>query len=194
MRVASNIVVTSPSDEPISVADVKCNAYIIGDEDDGLIRTQLIPEARRWVEQLAVRSMLTQTRRQYYDCMPDEFWLRFGPVQSVTSINYVDTAGANQVVPTDTYIVDTTRMPTRIELAYGKTWPVARDQVNSVNVLYVAGYGSTVGKVPIIYRRAMIVLATYWYQHRESIGCADGDILSKIEHILAIEGRTVEYA
>jgi len=63
------------------------------------------------------------------------------------------------------------------------------------SIVYVAGYGLTSDRVPSIYRRAIICLCTYWYNNRDALACEDaGGVIGRLESILAIEGRTVEYA
>lgn len=194
--IPTNKVTVQPVDEPVSIEDVKANVQIVdNDEDDGFIRTQLIPEARRYVENLACRSLMTQTRVQYYDDIPcGPVYLRYGPVQSVSSFSYVDSTGVSQTLATTEYEYDLNSIPARLWEAYGKTWPTARGQFNSVGITYVAGYGSNVGKVPIIYRRAIIYLCTHWYQNRDQLGCTEGNLLGRLQDILAVEGMTLEYA
>lgn len=195
--IPTNDVVTHPVDEPVSVDEVKANAYVVDDENDNaFIRTDLIPTARRFVEQLAGRSLMTQTRRQSYDGMPcSPIYLRYGPVQSITSFVYMDTSQVSQTLATSYYTLDSRTVNARLCEAYNQTWPAALCDTNSVTITYVAGYGSNVGKVPVIYRRAIIALCTHWYQFRDAFGCEDASgILGRIEDMLSIEGRTVEYA
>ena len=196
MSVPTNVVTIAPVDEPVSVEDVKANTIIVdNDEDDGFIRTQLIPEARAYVENLAKRSLYTQTRKQSYDHMPcSPVYLRYGPVQSITSFTYLDADGATQTLAGSYYEIETNRGQPRLLTAYQQTWPTSRYQLNSVNITYVAGYGSNVGKIPIIYRRAIILLCTHWYDNRDQFGCVEGTLYERLESMLAIEGRTVEYA
>lgn len=183
--------------EPVSVPEIQANAYIVSNDDNDFIRDQLIPQARRMVEVLAGRSLITQTRKQTYDFLPAApLYLRFSPVQSVSTFTYVDTSGVTTTLATTEYDVDTLSIPGRIEEAYNKTWPASRHTTNAVNVTYLAGYGTTPSSVPIIYRRAIIILATHWYQNRTAFACGDVDasVLSGIMDLIAIEGRTLEYA
>lgn len=83
-------------------------------------------------DQAAVFFDLPQPRREFV--LP--------PLQSVTSITYVDTAGVTQTLDPSKYVVDAVGQPARIEPAYGMSWPVARDQANSVKIRFVAGYGA----------------------------------------------------
>lgn len=192
-----NRVTVAPAPEPVLAYDVKLNAYIVDDTSwDEFINTQLIPTARAYVENLANRSLITQTRRQYYDSLPSEFHLRFPPVISVLSITYKDTAGVAQTLSGSLYTVDAASYPGRIYPAYQQTWPSAACDTNSCYVTYTAGYGTTAASVPIIYRRAIILLCTHWFNNRDAFACGDvsSDMQSALEAMLAIEGATPEYA
>lgn len=194
--IPTNVVTVQPTVEPVGVDDVKVNSYVIDDETEHkFIREDLIPTARRYVEELAKRSLITQTRTQSYDYMPcSPVLLRYGPVQQVNSVAYTDTNEAAQTLASTYYNVDAVRNPGRLLVAYGQTWPTAFNKANSVVITYVAGFGATGKSVPNIYRRAIIVLCTHWYQNRDQFGCVDDDMVSKLENMLAIEGRTLEYA
>jgi len=191
----TNVVTVQPSTEPVSTSDVAANAYIVDDTSDYVyLAEQIIPAARQMVERLACRSLITQTRKQIYDCMPSWFSLRYGPVQSVTAITYVDSNEATQTLASALYDVDTSRVPGRIMMGYGDNWPLSLHKTNAVNVTYVTGYGATAASVPIIYRRAIIVLCTHWYNNRDQFGCDTDDIANRVIEMIALEGRTLEYA
>lgn len=191
----TNIVTVEPALEPVTPEDVKANAYVVDDSsDDTFIRTQLIPSARKMVETLANRSLITQTRQQIYDYLPECFWLRYGPVQTVSSVTYTDYNQAVQTLSATLYDVDSNRIPGRIHQGYGKVWPASLSKTNAVKVTYVAGYGATGSSVPIIYRRAIILLATHWYNNRDQFGCETDDMACAVASMLALEGRTLEYA
>lgn len=101
--------------------------------------------------------------------MGDEILLPVGPVQSVTSVVYVDTAGVSQtlVVTTD-YVVDTSSEPARIYPAYSCSWPSARAQRNAITVTYVAGYGISGSFVPARLINAMYLLIADAYEFRQT--------------------------
>lgn len=191
----TNVVTVQPAIEPVSPSDVAANAYIVDDTSDyPFLSEQCIPAARKMVETLACRSLITQTRKQIYDCLPSCFSLRYGPVQQVNSITYTDYNEATQTLSSSLYDVDTSRIPGRIHQGYGDSWPAALHKTNSINVTYVAGYGSTPNAVPILYRRAIIILCTHWYNNRDQFGCDSDDIANRVIEMIALEGRTLEYA
>jgi hypothetical protein len=89
-----------------------------------------------WQQRLPV----TQLSGQWY---PDRASIRVTrpPLQAVSSITYVDGTGVMQTVDPSIYNVDTTTEPGRVAPAYGQIWPIVRQQLASVQVAFVAGYG-----------------------------------------------------
>lgn len=97
------------------------------------------------------------------------------PLQSVTSIGYVDSAGATQTLAASKYTVDTASLPARIVPVYGETWPSTRDEVDAVTVRFVAGYAGDGASpedlranVPTAIKQAIKILVAEAYQHREA--------------------------
>lgn len=102
------------------------------------------------------------------------------PLQTVTSVQYLDTTGTLQTLVQNTdYLVDTSGEQGRITPQYGTVWPWARAQINSVYVTYTAGYAYNpnaqgVQTPPVwweLIRQAMRLTVSAWYSNRE-----EGDI------------------
>ena len=91
------------------------------------------------------------------------------PLQSVSSITYVDTAGATQTLATSEYVVDGATHIGRIYSAYGATWPAVRCQPRAITVRFVCGYGGNPGDIPEPIRQAMLLLVGHWYENRETV-------------------------
>jgi uncharacterized phiE125 gp8 family phage protein len=94
------------------------------------------------------------------------------PLQSVTSISYVDTAGQTQVWAASNYLVDAPSGPRgrrgRIAPAYGVVWPFTQAQINAATVRFVAGYGATAASVPSLLRQAMLMDIATLYENRDA--------------------------
>ena len=127
----------------------------------------LIKSARQYAEQLLGRYLITQTVDLYLDEFPTQA-INMRPLQSVTEITYVDTAGDARPLSAADYIVDSTGSPARITPAYGVSWPSTRDQVNAVKVRFVAGYGSA-SAVPQCVRNWMLMRIKQLYDQRDMI-------------------------
>lgn len=162
--------VTAPSVEPVTRQEAKDFARITTTADDTLVDA-LIVAARRQIEQLTRRVLVTQTWDLTLDAFPDgneQIEVPLPPLQSVTSISYTDTDGVGQTVPVADYVVDTKSEPGRIVPAFSKTWPSTRDIVNAVAVRFVAGFGLAVA-VPESLKTAIKLVVATLYEHREMI-------------------------
>lgn len=136
-------VVTPPAVEPVTVAEVRSQLRATSTAQDTYIGT-LIEGAREWVEMYLGRSLCTQDLLLELPCFAHRMYLPRGPVQSVTTLNYVDQAGAEQTVASSVYLVQKPKGgPAYVELGYNQTWPVARAQSDAIRITYRAGYPST---------------------------------------------------
>jgi uncharacterized phiE125 gp8 family phage protein len=166
----SLVLFTGPTDEPLTVQEAKDWARITESEDDDLVQG-LIRAARCHVEQLTGRALLTQTWDLYLDCFPWQIDVPRPPLQSVTSIKYIDTEGVLQTLASSEYTVDAKSEPGRIVPAYGKVWPSTRYEPNAVQVRFVAGYGLEAldidARAPEL-RQAIGVLVGTMYEQRET--------------------------
>ena len=109
----------------------------------------LVTAARQWVEDTTHRSFITQTWKWYLKKFSDEMEVPRSPLQSVTSITYVDSAGATQTLAAGFYTVDTDSKPGRILLTPNESWPVDVDnREKSICITFVAGYGAAASIVP----------------------------------------------
>lgn len=167
-------VTTGPTSEPVTLTEVKAHARIDHALDDTWLTT-IITTARVYVENYIRAALFTQTITAKWDRFPHHFCLEKPPLQSVTSISYLDTAGASQTLATANYVVDTSTTPATITLAYGYTWPSTRDQIAAVTVVYIAGYTATANIPPPI-KQAILMLIGYWYENRETVGDTVGEL------------------
>lgn len=165
------VLVTGPALEPLTLAEAKkqCKAEDFTD-DDALIQAMIVA-ARQWAEGETRRALLQQTWRLTLDEFPadcEAIELPPPPLLSVTSVTYVDGAGATQTLATTEYTVDTDAFVGRVFLKYGKTWPATRDEPNAVTITFRAGYGTVAGSVPQAIRSAILLQVADLYEHRES--------------------------
>lgn len=134
---------TAPTAEPFYLAELKALLRVDHDVDDALL-SSLLTSCRQQLESVLGRALVAQTVTINRDEFPiAEFCLPRSPALSVSSITYVDSAGATQTVATTVYTLDTATEPNEIVLAYGQVWPTARFQRNSVTVTYKAGYATS---------------------------------------------------
>lgn len=162
--------VTAPAVEPIGLTEAKLHCRIDTDADDSMV-SGWIQSAREEAERTMGRKLITQTWRAKLDCFPASgvIQLPHPPLQSVTSVTYVDQDGDEQTLATSEYVVDTSGEGGRIYLAYNKTWPFTRGEPNAVRVLFVAGYGDEVADVPERFRSWMLLNIGSRNAHREGV-------------------------
>lgn len=159
--------VTPPAAEPVTLAEAKAHCRVDYSDDDSLIES-LISAARLWVEAYTRRRLITQTVQVRRGGLGGGVLLPVAPVQSVTSIEYLDTANVLQTLAADQYRLDLSVQPTRIVPAYLVTWPTVLCDVDTVRVTLVVGYGDA-SDVPQDIRTAIKMMVAHWYEHREAV-------------------------
>jgi uncharacterized phiE125 gp8 family phage protein len=156
-----HIVTTPPTQEPISVDAMRQFIGITqaGETSRDEIIASRIISARLWCEYFTnshiMATTLTGYASQFADCCID---LNM-PLVAVNSIKYLDTNGTEQTLANTEYQVDT--VSHRVIPAYGKTWPTARVQANSVRIEYVSGYASA-AVVPEPIKEAIKFVVGQW--------------------------------
>jgi uncharacterized phiE125 gp8 family phage protein len=162
--------ITEPVSEPVTLAEVKLQCRIDGNDDDAML-TSLITSARQSCEHILNRSLMAQTWELVLDAFPNvDIILRNPPVQSITSIKYIDAVTANEVtLATNKYSLDKDSEPSWVNLAYGAEWPDTLPVANAVRVRYVAGYTA----VPEAIKNWIKLAVKEMYD-----GCATGETVS----------------
>lgn len=164
----------APTAEPLTLDEVKRYLRIDGTDDDVVIEALMLA-AREDIEVWTGRTLLTTTyalRLSDFDWCTwygrhDWLTLPRPPLQSVTSITYLDSNNASQTLATTVYQVDAYSEPGRITLKTGQSWPSTyTDSFNNVTVTYVAGW--TLATLPERVKMAMKLIIGDYYEHRES--------------------------
>jgi uncharacterized phiE125 gp8 family phage protein len=184
-----------PTSEPLSLSEAKLHLRVDGDDEDELIGS-LITAAREYCETSTNRQFVTATFVGKLDEFPTELengWYEITlprpPLQSVSSITYVDTAGATQTLSAGVYAADTSIEPGRVRLAYNQTWPTIRTQPNAISITFVAGYGDA-ADVPESIRAAMKLILGHLYANREAVNV--GNIVN--EFPIAVDALLSRYS
>lgn len=161
--------IAAPASEPLTLAEAKLHCRVDGTDEDALI-TALIIAAREQAEHETGRALVTQTWELVLDAFPEAFVLRKSPVQSVTSLKYLDSAtGAEQTLDPADYLLDKDSEPSYVVPAYGKAWPYSREVPNAVRVRYICGYGLAVA-VPQAIKQWMLLAIGTMYENRATAG------------------------
>lgn len=166
--------VTAPTAEPLTPAEALEFLRVDDEVRDSNLVTRLTVAAREQAEQFTGRAFITQT----WDLHLDDWWtgtleLPKAPLQSITSISYVDTGGLTQTWSASNYVVDAPSgefaEKGRIGLADGASFPLLDPVINSVTVRFVAGYGATRNEIPEGIRTGTLMYVADMYENRQSV-------------------------
>lgn len=115
------------------------------------------------------RALLDQTWRLELPSFPSSITLPLPPLQSVSSITYVDSDGDTQTLTASDYRVFGTD-PAIILPPLNEDWPtdVQDDTPNAVKITFVAGYGDTLSDLPAQLWHAIMMDASHLYENREA--------------------------
>jgi uncharacterized phiE125 gp8 family phage protein len=169
------VLVTPPTEEPLELAEAKLHLRIEESQtaEDGLVDA-LIRAARQYVEEYTGRALVKQTWKLTLDRFPTDcgrdmpIRVPLPPLRSVGSIKYIDSSGVQQTLASSEYLVDSVSEPARIAPAYEKTWPIARQQMNAVEVQFECG-ATTGAEAPPSLKAAMKLLIGHWYANKEAV-------------------------
>jgi uncharacterized phiE125 gp8 family phage protein len=170
--------VTGPTAEPVSLAEVKDHLRVSESDNDGMLASYLLA-ARSHVESICGLALMQQTWDLSLDRFPcslrNPIIIPRSPAQSITSVQYVDANGSPQVWSSSNYALDTKSMPSRLLPVYGQPWPTAQIVANAVTVRFVAGFGSS---MPEPIRHAILLLTAHFNENREPVNV--GNIVTSI--------------
>lgn len=192
-------VITPPTSMPVTLAEAKAYARITTDLDDAMVAT-LIAAAVEYAQVVRNEQFVTATLQMTMDGFPDDNVIQIArpPLLTVSTLQFVDTAGNLTALDPAWYQVDNASKPGRVFPAYGYYWPFlgprltysgywpwVRPQMNSVVVTYTAGYGGP-ADVPAFIKLAILTYVTYRYENRPDDGLS-ADVARSIDDLLGTD-------
>ena len=183
--------ITAPTLAAVTLAEAKAHCRVDTTDDDTLI-TAMITSATAAAEQILGRALLTQTWEITLDAFPEAVELTRVPAQSVTSITYVDTAGATQTLDSSAYSLDASDDYgfAYVVPAYDTEWPDTRDEINAVKVRYVAGYAAA-ADIPQAIKHWILIRVATMYDDRAEYAAAGRDV--KVASLPFVDGLLDAY-
>jgi uncharacterized phiE125 gp8 family phage protein len=175
--------VDEPASEPVSLADAKAALPASISVPDDTI-TAAIQAARDFIEQYCWIRLPKRSVVATCDGFSDLARLPEAPVSAVTSIVYVDDAGAEQTLDDATYELREDGIEPTVVLAHGASWPHRRAG-SRITVTMTAGYETlppavksalllSIGKFvtlasrdPALSREAVVGVSTAEYMNTE---------------------------
>ena len=174
-----NVLVTAPTAAAISTTDAKLFLRVDADTEDDMIDS-FVSAATEYGQRYLDRQFITATRREEMDNFPsgDVIALPYGPLATVTHVKYYNTSNVLTTLAAASYVLDTSRLPGRIVLAEGYSWPWTYDRPNAVQITYTCGYGDA-DDVPanIIVGLKQLVHAYYTDRSASGTGTPSADAL-----------------
>lgn len=164
-------IVSAPGSEPITTAEARAHCDIpSADTSHDTYLDSLITAARQKWERDTDSVVMSSTAVEKLDEWPDEACIELTkrPVQSVTSVAYLDTSGNSQTWSSANYSLDLYRPTPAIALAYSVEWPLALDWDGSITITYVVGHANAAA-VPKLWKQAMLMLIGHWFENRSAV-------------------------
>ena len=175
----------APTDTAVTLDDVKLHVRVSGNDEDTLL-SALIDAATQFVQEYQWSQLCTATFVQRQDFFPPSISpirLSRNPLQTISSIQYIDTSGTTQTLDPTLYVTDPYIVPALVVPIYARFWPTTRWHINDVTITYTAGFGSA-KDVPAATKQAMLLLIGQWYRNREAAGTATNDIAYSVKSLL----------
>lgn len=154
-------IITAPTVKPVALDLAKKHLRLDLDTDvDDWLITAMIAAATDQAEARTNRSLITRTLRlRAYAAACIE--LPRPPFINISSVKLIDEDGAETVLTTDDYSVDTVPLVPVLELE-------TLNDAKYVQVEYTAGYGSTAASVPESIRHWIMCRINTLYEYREA--------------------------
>ena len=161
--------IVDPIDYAVSLPEVQDYLKIDYNTDDTEIQ-YLIEAAINDAETYMRRALLTATYQAVSDDMHECFPLRFGPIQEITSIKYINLDGDTRTIAPESYYLTRKNLNGMIVFVDDFELPTDVRKFEGWIVEYIAGYGKP-DEVPSIIRNALkICIATAYEFREESVG------------------------
>jgi len=180
-------VITEPTQEPLSLQEVKDYLRVEDSTDERTIRP-LIETARRFCEEHTGRVLVQTTFKQFLDSISDHLPLQEGistgadlnyyrnyitlaksPVISITHVKTFNDSDTATTFASSKYYVDSAREPGRIVLRNGESFPLSLRVANAIEVEFVAGY-TTISQIPEPLKVGMLQHIAFMYEQRGDMG------------------------
>ncbi len=198
-------VVTSPTTEPLTLAEARAHCRIDQTEDSGLLAGYILA-AREFAENYTRRKFVTQTLdytleawpykevdsgRGYYECRY-RVELPVPDVQSITYVKYLDSNGALQTLAATQYVLRKDGPVAYLEPAKDATWPDVSEKpalasptvvAAPITVRFVAGSDAVPDSIRVAIQFHVEIMYDRDPNARESLEFARDSLLNPYRYI-----------
>jgi uncharacterized phiE125 gp8 family phage protein len=140
--------IVEPSDEPVTLAEAKANAFVDGNDRDERIAAW-IAQARARAEEYTGTRVMEQMVLLRCSSWADLCRLPIAPVRSVT-VKYLDADNAEQTLDPLVYELVSAGVEASIRLAPGEIYPAIRNASDAIRIEAVVGYDEGDHKLELI--------------------------------------------
>ena len=172
--------ITAPATTPVTLAEAKVYLNISDTSQDTKL-TALIAAATSYLDGPSGylgRAIYTQTWELHLDDFPDAIEIPLGPVASVSSVKYYDTASVLQTISTANYQTDLISSSQWIVPISTYTWPDVAEGINNVVIQFVAGSATP----PEAIKVGILMLVADWFDAPEA---SSDKAMSEMPHRVA---------
>lgn len=159
----------APTEQPVTYTEAKLHCRIDDDVEKPWVENAIKSCTEKATTLLGGKQICSATRILYLSAFPsyrDDIAIPYPPLATISSIAYVDTAGASQTWSSAQYQVDTVSEPGRVVLHPDYSWPSTQAGIlNAVTITYTCGYGAA-SAVPFCIKDAILNAVAYKYEHR----------------------------
>jgi uncharacterized phiE125 gp8 family phage protein len=166
--------IVPPAAEIFTAAEMRPHLRLEADEaDQDTVIDEYIAAARDKAESYLRRRLLTQTVRLtlngFGSWHSSSIALPIAPVQSVSKVEYLDSAGVWQTVDPTAYRLIDSCTPKTLYPATGWQWPTPANEPANVHIDLVVGYGAAASDVPPAILQGIRLLVAHMFQNREGV-------------------------
>lgn len=159
--------ITAPVSDPVTATEIYRHLRLVEDATEKAYADACENVAREYVEQYTGTALLTQT----WEVTLDGWWdgvleLPYPPLQSVSSIKYIDSDGVEQTLSASLYQVTTGSPVGYVQWKPDTTVPTARAEAGAIRIRFVCGYTSS-SLVPASLKQAVLLMIAQWFENRE---------------------------
>ncbi len=156
--------ITPPSAEPLTLAEVKAHLRLDGGDEDELLLS-LMKTAQAFLEGETGLCLIAQSWRLYLDRWPRDGVMRIlkSPLQAIQSVTVYGLDGEAVDVSLEDHLLDGAGRPARLWL---RDPPSPGRAVNGIEIDFSAGYGEAGTDVPDTLKRAMLIHIGHMFAFR----------------------------
>lgn len=172
--------VTAPATTPVTLAEAKAEIPVLHSDDDTRI-TRYINAATAHLDGykgVLGNAIVTQTWKLTLPEFEDRMRLPLPPVQSLTSVTYLDADEASQTF--SSVHLETDGVDTWVALDTDASWPTTANRDDAVTITFVTGYGDDETAVPDDIRELILHMVCCWFN-----GVSQDEINKRVNMMMA---------